>query len=62
MSRKRLFAWLMLAFTLLSTPLALFWFAKDEPRFVVVLGELGLAYPAVAALWQAEQMESDGPC
>lgn len=56
---KRLFSWGMLAFSVITTPLSLFWFAKDEPPFVVILSELALAYTAIEALWQAEQMEED---
>jgi hypothetical protein len=54
---KRLTAWLMIVFVIVSTPLSLFWFAKGEPPFVVILSELALAYTALDALWQAKQME-----
>lgn len=59
MSGKRLVAWALLAFVIVTTPLALVWFAKSEPPFVIVLSELALAYTALDALWQAEQMEED---
>jgi hypothetical protein len=54
---KQATAWVMIAFVVVSTPLSLFWFAKGEPPFVVILSELALAYTALDALWQAEQME-----
>lgn len=57
MSAKRLIAWAMIVFSVVSTPLALFWFARDEPPFVIILSELALIYTALDALWQAEQME-----
>jgi hypothetical protein len=56
-SLKRLLAWGMVVFSVVSTPLALFWFAKNEPPFVVILSELALIYTALDVLWQAEQME-----
>lgn len=59
MSAKRGLAWCMVVFSVVSTPLALLWFARAEPPFVTILCELGLFVPSVNALWQAEQMESD---
>lgn len=43
----------MLAFAVVSWPLAAFWFAKDEPPFVVALSELALIYTAVSSIQTA---------
>lgn len=59
MSAKKIVAWVMITFAVVSTPASLLWFAKEEPPFVIVLGELGLLIPALGNLWQAEQMESN---
>lgn len=50
MDRKRLLAWAMLAFAVVSWPLASLTFAKSEPPFVIALSELALIYTAAVAL------------
>lgn len=50
MDRKRILAWSMLLFALISWPLASLTFAKTEPPFVIALSELALIYTAAVAL------------
>lgn len=45
----------MLAFVALSAPPAHLWLAKGEPQYLLFLSELALAYPAVLAIWFAEE-------
>jgi hypothetical protein len=57
---KRLLAWALLVFALVSWPLASFWFAKDEPQFVIAISELALIYESVNAIWHAEELDERG--
>lgn len=53
-------AWAMIIFSLVSAPPAMIFLAYNwADRIIILLGELGLAYPAIGNLWQAEQMESE---
>lgn len=46
-------SWLVLAACVVAWPLAVVWFAKDEPPLVVSLGFLGLIIPQVGVLLNA---------
>lgn len=56
---KRITAWGMLGFVIVSAPFAHLLFARSEPQYLLFLSELALAYPSVLAIWFAEE-GSDG--
>lgn len=55
---KRAAAWSMIVFSVVSTPPSMLWLAETgADRMIILLGEMGLFFPAIGNLWQAEQME-----
>lgn len=60
MMRARLIAaWCMLIGGLIGWPLAMFWFAKEEPPIVLSLSFLALIYEGFNAIQIAKDKESN---
>jgi hypothetical protein len=50
----------MIVLSVVTCPPAMAFLADNwADRVIILLGELGLLYPAIGSLWQAEQMEGD---
>jgi hypothetical protein len=52
--------WALLVGSLISWPLAIFWFAKTEPPFVVSLSELALVIESLSLITASEVHEEQG--
>jgi hypothetical protein len=51
-------SWVMIATSVLIGVPSTVWLAeRHSDRVIILLGVLGLVFPAVGNLWQAEQME-----
>lgn len=54
---RRLLGWILLILSLVGWPLSLFWWAKDEPPFVLSLSWLALVLTAIDILFTAQVKE-----